>query len=105
VKKPYALTGGVFLVMAIFGIWYLQWGEVALSFLLLLFFIVILGIRLDDISRQIEITNSRLSKIVNQNSRSLPGETPPNHHLSRTETTLESINRNLEDIRRELKER
>jgi len=52
-RHPYTVTSLVFLVMIIFGWRVLGWGERHLEFVLLLYFIVTLGIRLDEISRRL----------------------------------------------------
>jgi hypothetical protein len=50
-RHPYTLTGLLFLAMLLLGWTALGWGERQLGFLLLIYFIVTLGIRLDEISR------------------------------------------------------
>ncbi len=50
-RNPYSSTSLVFLVLAILGWGLLGWGEREFGFLLLLYFIISLGIRLDEISR------------------------------------------------------
>lgn len=50
---PYTLTGLLFLAMVLIGWRQLGWGERQLGFLLLIYFIVALGIRLDDITRSL----------------------------------------------------
>jgi hypothetical protein len=52
-RHPYATTSAVFLGIVLFGWQVLAWGERQLGFLLLLYFIITLGIRLDEISRAI----------------------------------------------------
>jgi len=52
-KHPYAITVFVFLFVLIVGNIWLGWGQLALAYFGLLFFIVIIGIRLDEISRQV----------------------------------------------------
>jgi hypothetical protein len=52
-KHPYTIASAIFLVLALFGWRVLDWGERQLGFLLLLYFILTLGIRLDEISRAI----------------------------------------------------
>jgi hypothetical protein len=52
-RHPYTITSVVFMILAVFGWRVLDWGERHLGFLLLLYFILTLGIRLDDISRAI----------------------------------------------------
>ena len=53
VDHPYFLTSAVFLVILFVGWRFLYWHEENFAFVLLLYFIVTLGIRLDDISRKI----------------------------------------------------
>jgi hypothetical protein len=52
-RHPYTIASAIFLALAVFGWRALDWGERQLGFLLLLYFIVTLGIRLDEISRAI----------------------------------------------------
>jgi hypothetical protein len=52
-RHPYALTGILFLAMVLVGWQELGWGERQLGFVLLIYFIVTLGIRLDEIARAI----------------------------------------------------
>ncbi len=53
VDHPYFLTSAVFLIILFVGWRVLYWREENFAFILLLYFIVTLGIRLDDISRKI----------------------------------------------------
>ena len=53
VDHPYFLTSAVFLIILFVGWRVLYWREESFAFILLLYFIVTLGIRLDDISRKI----------------------------------------------------
>ena len=50
---PYLLTSAVFLAIILFGWRVLYWRWENFAFLMLLYFIVTLGIRLDDISKKI----------------------------------------------------
>ena len=52
-NHPYFITSSVFLAILIVGWRVLYWQEENFAFILLLYFIVTLGIRLDDISRKI----------------------------------------------------
>ena len=52
-SHPYFITTVVFLVILFVGWRVLYWREESFAFILLLYFIVTLGIRLDDISRKI----------------------------------------------------
>ena len=58
VDHPYFLTSAVFLVILFVGWRVLYWHEENFAFILLLYFIVTLGIRLDDISRKIGTRSS-----------------------------------------------
>jgi hypothetical protein len=51
VRRPYTTTSLIFLAVLLFGWNALGWGERQLGFLLLLYFIITLGVRLDEISR------------------------------------------------------
>ena len=62
VDHPYFLTTAVFLVILYVGWRFLYWREETFGFVLLLYFIVTLGIRLDDISRKI---GSRAASFTN----------------------------------------
>ena len=53
IDRPYIFTSIIFLIVMIFGWRFLYWQEENFAFLLLLYFIVTLGIRLDDISRKL----------------------------------------------------
>ncbi len=57
--RPYLLTTIIFLIVMIFGWRVLYWQEEDFGFLLLLYFIVTLGIRLDDISRKMGIGSGK----------------------------------------------
>jgi hypothetical protein len=52
-QHPYAITSVIFLVLLSFGFLHLNWRREDFMFMLLLYFIVTLSIRLDDISRQL----------------------------------------------------
>ena len=52
-RHPYTITSAVFIALIAFGFFYLNWLKDDYMFMLLLYFIVTLGIRLDDIVRQI----------------------------------------------------
>ncbi len=52
-KNPYTLTTVIFVIITIIGAWFLGWQDENFAFILLLYFIVTLGIKLDEISGQI----------------------------------------------------
>ena len=53
IDRPYISTSIIFLIVILFGWRFLYWQEENFAFILLLYFIVTIGIRLDDISRKI----------------------------------------------------
>jgi hypothetical protein len=59
---PYFFTSAVFLVILFVGWRVLYWHEENFAFILLLYFIVTLGIRLDDISRKIGTRTSTTTR-------------------------------------------
>jgi hypothetical protein len=52
-NRPYAVAGVIFLALAIIGVKMFGWWQNELELLLILYFIAIVGIRLDEISRKI----------------------------------------------------
>jgi hypothetical protein len=91
VNHPYLLTSIVFLVIFYIGWRVLYWREENFAFILLLYFIVTLGIRLDDISRKIGIRSGASSH--NPDDR----ETLMNH-LNDIKQALLAINATLNRI-------
>ena len=90
---PYAVVSAIFVVLLVFGFFHLNWRKDDFMFMLLLYFIVTLSIRLDDISRQIG-----------------PGrEAPPDMDdtvlstLKEIRSTLRETNHRLKDIQTNLK--
>jgi hypothetical protein len=59
---PYIFVSAVFLIIIGIGWRYLHWREDNFAFLLLLYLIVILGVRMDDISRKIGRSTNRFSQ-------------------------------------------
>ncbi len=52
-KYPYSVTAFIFLIVLVVGNLWLGWGQLALAYFGLLYCIVIIGIRLDEIARQV----------------------------------------------------
>ena len=52
-KYPYTVTSAVFLVVLIIGTIRFGWGQFVLAYFALLYCIVIIGIKLDEIARQV----------------------------------------------------
>ncbi|MDJ0985249.1 MAG: hypothetical protein QNJ26_06875 [Desulfobacterales bacterium] len=91
VDHPYFLTTAVFLVIVYLGWRFLYWREETFGFILLLYFIVTLGIRLDDISRKI---GSRAASIANNPT----GNASMMQQLNDIKRLLLSINSTLNKI-------
>ncbi len=52
-KHPYTVTAAIFLVVLAIGIVRFGWGQFVLAYFALLYCIVIIGIKLDEIARQL----------------------------------------------------
>ena len=95
---PYLLTSAVFMAIIIFGWQVLYWRWENFAFLLLLYFIVTLGIRLDDISKKI-------GSGINPISRGSDEKESIFSQLNDIKMTLRSINatlkKNLEEKEKE----
>ena len=95
-RHPYSITGLVFLMLMGFGGWYLGWDEKNLAFLLLLYLIVSLGIRLDDISRQIAAGGAGWSLPPADRAEQLSGQ------LNDIQASLAAIQGKLQQIHSEI---
>ena len=94
---PYFWTSMIFLVIMIIGWQLLFWRAENFAFLLLLYFIVTLGIRLDDISRKIGSGAGQIS------AGSLERESVTSQ-LDDIKTSLKSINVTLNKLLEEKKD-
>jgi hypothetical protein len=68
-EHPYTITSGIFIVLIVFGFLFLNWRKDEYAFALLLYFIVTLGIRLDDISRQLGIGQGTPATLADKSDR------------------------------------
>lgn len=86
---PYAITSAIFLVLLYVGFFHLNWRKDDFMFMLLLYFIVTLSIRLDEISRQLG------------SGRETPDGPDENvlSALQEIRLTLRETNRRLKEIR------
>jgi len=93
-QHPYAITSVIFLVLLFFGFFHLNWRREDFMFMLLLYFIVTLGIRLDEISRQLG------------SGRETPPDTDENvlSALKQIRLTLHETNHQLKKIRNALEQ-
>ncbi len=88
---PYTVTSGVFIVLLVFGFLFLNWGRDEYAFALLLYFIVTLGIRLDDISRQIGFGHGTPTTLAEKNDRIISLMQQIQRNLSETNDKLDKI--------------
>lgn len=95
--RPYLVTSAIFLVIMIIGWQVLYWQTEDFTFLLLLYFIVTIGIRLDDISRKIGSGAGQIS------AGSLERESVTSQ-LDDIKTSLKSINVTLNKLLEEKKD-
>lgn len=91
IDHPYFLTSAVFLVILYVGWRILYWREETFAFILLLYFIVTLGIRLDDISRKIGNRAAGASHNPSSNTSLI-------HQMDDIKRVLLSINATLNKI-------
>lgn len=91
IEHPYFSTSMIFLIIMIIGWQVLYWPKSYFGFLLLVYFIVTLGIRLDDISKKIGCGLERSS------SAYFPGDTIVNQ-LNDIRSTLRSVDATLKQL-------
>lgn len=96
--RPYLFTTIIFLIVIIFGWRFLYWHEENYGFLLLLYFIVTLGIRLDDISRKI-------GRIGDKQPQSTGDKETVVRQLNDIRISLLAINGNLNKLLRAMEEK
>jgi len=90
-EHPYLITSVIFVVIIIFGWRFLFWRWENFAFLLLLYFIITLGIRLDDISKKI-------GAISNPSSRGATEKESIIGQLNDIKLSLKSLNTTLKKI-------
>ena len=90
-EHPYTVTSGIFIVLIVFGFLFLHWRQDEYAFALLLYFIVTLGIRLDDISRQIGIGHSPPDTLAEKNDRIIGLMQQIQQNLTETNAKLAKI--------------
>jgi hypothetical protein len=90
-NHPYFLTSAIFLVILYVGWQVLYWREENFAFILLLYFIVTLGIRLDDISRKIGTRPSTAANNPDSEASLMHQLNDIKHALLAINTTLNRI--------------
>ncbi len=91
VDHPYFLTSAVFLIILFVGWRVLYWREENFAFMLLLYFIVTLGIRLDSISRKIGTRTETASNNPDNNETLMQQLNDIKHALLAVNATLNRI--------------
>ena len=91
VEHPYVITTVVFLIVIGFGWNYLYWQEKDFAFVLLLYFIVTLGIRLDDIAKKISIASDQSSRSSRERQAMIA-------QLKQIQVSLLALNKTLGEI-------
>lgn len=76
-ENPYLITAFIFAIILFAGRWFWHWGDMESAFLLLFFFLVTIGIRLDDIAKKIGATNERLDRLLETGGKCSPSVQPP----------------------------
>ncbi|MFA7423961.1 MAG: hypothetical protein WCZ16_02790 [Desulfosarcinaceae bacterium] len=76
-----AVAGAFFVALGIGGVLFFDWGELRLAFLLLIYVLLIIGFRLDEISRRLAAIDRRLAlqyqRQVELDAASFSSEAPP----------------------------
>jgi hypothetical protein len=68
-KVSYLVSGILFLVLAYIGGHYLYWGQEVFAFLLLTYLIVVIGIRLDELSTKLTEIQAQLAQLQDRRMR------------------------------------
>ena len=90
-KYPYSITAFIFLADLTAGNLWLGWGQLALAYFGLLFCIVIIGIRLDEIARQVRDLGAVQSTLLKESGN--PGS------FSQAVTEIRQLNGQLVEIK------
>ncbi len=97
-KNPYTLTTVIFVIITIIGAWFLGWHDKNFEFILLLYFIVTLGIKLDEISGQIGTTGPDRKFPIENNDNILRQMAEINASLATLNHTLTKLVEKKEQI-------
>ena len=68
-KASYLVSGILFLILAYAGGRYLYWGQEVFAFLLLTYLIVVIGIRLDELSVKLTEIQTQLAQLQERQTR------------------------------------
>lgn len=90
-KNPYSLTTAIFVIIALIGAYFLGWRDENFAFILLLYFIVTLGIKLDEIAGQIGMPSRDPIHSTEKNKNII-------EQLTKINTSLDILNKALSDL-------
>ena len=93
----YIATIVVFVLILLFGTFYLNWGQSHYAFALITFSLVLIGIRLDEIAQHLRDVKARLRPAAQQQKQY---QDKTHAHLTAIQTTLTSIHESLERLER-----
>lgn len=93
---PYTVTSAVFLGVFLFGTLFLDWGRMDYAFGLLLFLIVVIGIRLDDMAKAIGSTRPERSASREADQDILSAVKEMQTEIKRIRIRLEALNERLD---------
>jgi hypothetical protein len=74
-KHPYLVSLLVFSAIFFMGRIYFLWGQMASAFLVLFYFLILIGIRLDEIVKKINAINERLEGLAGNRGRAVAADT------------------------------
>ncbi len=98
--NPYAISGAIFLAIILGGFYFFYWRETELAFAVLLYLLVTMGIRLDEISRQLGSFHDRPTRIPDDHASVADHLDAIRKSSANMETTLSRILENLENRNR-----
>jgi len=90
-EHPFVVANGAFALVALFGRRLLEWGAPDYAFLLMLYLVVVIGIRLDDIHQQMAA------------AKAARAEPQILEKLARTQASLEALSLKIEVLDERLK--
>ncbi len=97
---PYFVTSVVFLLILVAGRFFLHWREDHFAYLLLLYLIITLGIRLDDISKQIGTSHDRPTQIPDDEDSIIGQLNDIKSSLASIDATLNKIHQATQETAR-----
>lgn len=69
-KIAYAVVTAIFILVALFTRYWFYWNENQFVFLMIIYLIVVIGVKLDEIARQLQQNNELLAQYLEKQQRS-----------------------------------